>query len=211
MYIVCVYFFFFSMILNLWAERIILIVGEQQIILPFEQVEEHLTQQVVELYMEYRPTALYVINWPGSFTNLRVGALIANLMWSLSKWTLQLMTIDKVSLFRYLYLQGILPISWYIYFWQRKNFRISHLENDDHSTYSKQNFADTEQVRPDFFVDWFVGGDFPFFTERSQEITIVFEEWRIMISYQDSRLDCTDIFLPVQKIDPIYGIEPNIG
>ena len=56
------------------------------------------------------------------------------------------------------------------------HFRISHLENDDYSTYSKQNFADTEAVRPDFFVDWFVGGDFPFFTERSQEITIVFEE-----------------------------------
>ncbi|AKH32684.1 hypothetical protein XF24_00343 [candidate division SR1 bacterium Aalborg_AAW-1] len=199
------------MILNLGAERIILIVGDQQIILPFEQVEEHLTQQVVELYMEYRPTALYVINGPGSFTNLRVGALIANLMGSLSKGTLQLMTIDKISLFRYLYLQGILPISGYIYFGQRKNFRISHLENDDYSTYSKQNFADTEAVRPDFFVDWFVGGDFPFFTERSQEITIVFEEGRIMISYQDSRLDCTDIFLPVQKIDPIYGIEPNIG
>lgn len=199
------------MILNLWAERIILIIGDQQIVLPFEQVEEHLTQQVVDLYMEHRPSTLYVINWPGSFTNLRVGTLVANLMWSLSKWTLQLMTIDKLSLFRYLYLQGILPVSGYIYFWQRKNFRIMNMETDDTTTYSKQNFADTEHVRPDFFVDWFVGGDFPFFGDRSQEITIAVEDGRIMISYQNSLLDCTDIFVPTQKIDPMYGIEPNIG
>ena len=199
------------MIINLWAERIILIVGDQQIILPFEQVEEHLTQQVVDLYMEHRPSTLYIINWPGSFTNLRVGALVANLMWSLSKWTLQLMTIDKLSLFRYLYLQGILPVWGYIYFGQRKNFRIANMETDDHTTYAKQNFADTEQVRLDFFVDWFVGGDFPFFSDRSQEMSIVIEEGRIIVWYQNAHLDCTDIFLPTQKIDPIYGIEANIG
>ncbi len=199
------------MILNLWAERIVLVVEDQHIILPFEQVEEHLTEQIVSLYMEYRPPVLYVINGPGSFTNLRVGALVANLLLSLSRWILQVTTIGKMELYRYLYLQGLLAESWYIYFWQRKNFWITHLQTDEHNTYAKQNFADTEQVRSDFFVDWFVGGDFPFFVDRAQEIALSFHENRVIVSYHEQEIDCTDIFSPTQKIEPIYGIEANIG
>lgn len=198
------------MILNLWAERIVLIIWNQQIILPFEQVEEHLTTTIIELYREYRPNTLYVINGPGSFTNLRVWALVANLLWSLSKWVLQIVTIGKIDLFRYLYQQGILPEQWYLYFWQRKNFWVYNVQNDDCSTYSKQNFSDTEEVREDFFVDWFVGGDFPFFEDRSSEIVVESKSGRVVVSYKGEELDCTDIFLPTQKIDPTYGVEPNI-
>lgn len=85
------------------------------------------------------------------------------------------------------------------------------METDEHQTYAKQTFADTEHVRPDFFVDWFVGGDFPFFVDRSQEIIITIQDGRIIVSYRANSLDCTDIFLPTQKIDPMYWIEPNIG
>lgn len=211
MYIVGIYLACSHMILNLSSERITLITTDQYIVIPFAQVEEHLTQQVIELYMTYRPTVLYVINGPGSFTNLRVWALVANLLSTLSKWTLQLMTIDKLSLFRYLYLQGILPEDWYIFFGQRKNFWTLNMKTEEQKTYTKDNFTDTEQVREDFFVDWFVGDDFPFFLDRSPQIKLHYKEERIIASYDEETLDCTDIFVPTEKIEPLYGIAPNIG
>ena len=73
------------MILNLSSELITLLTGDEHIVVPFAQVEEHLTEKIIELYMIHRPANLYVINGPGSFTNLRVGSLVANLLSSLSK------------------------------------------------------------------------------------------------------------------------------
>lgn len=80
-------------------------VGDQQQVLPFEQVEEHLTKRIVELYIAHQPRHLFVVNGPASFTNLRVGALVANLLVRLAQGNLQLMNLGKIDLFRYLYQQ----------------------------------------------------------------------------------------------------------
>lgn len=199
------------MILHLWSDRIVLIASEETIVFPFEHVEEHLTKTIIEWYRKYLPPVLYVINGPWSFTNLRVGALVANLMGTLSKWSLQLMTIGKVELYRYLFLQGILPEFAYVYFWQRKNFWIMNLQTDEKQIVSKINFSDIEEVQKHYAVDRFLSEDFPFFADRNQELQINFIENRIIVSYQWETLDCTDIFLPVQAIEPIYGVEANIG
>lgn len=93
------------MFINLSTEYIILSIGSDEIIIPYENVEEHLTKTVVSLYRLHTPAMISVLNGPGSFTNLRVGALVANMVRVLSKDACRLQTIDKLTLYRYAYLQ----------------------------------------------------------------------------------------------------------
>ena len=86
-----------------------------------------------------------------------------------------------------------------------------NMDTDDKKVYAKTTFTELEQVRPDCFVDWFIGDDFPLFTDRSSQIQIHYKDEKIIISYNDGELDCTDIFLQTEKIDPIYGIEVDLG
>lgn len=200
-----------NMIINLWSERIVLIDSEGEYQVPFEQVEEHLTKMVIERYMHSRPETIYVIAGPGSFTNVRVGALVANLLVSVSHGTVRLASISKLDLFRYLYLQALLPASWYVYFGQRKNLWVVDYSTDTTSIVPKTFFTDTTDVRSDYFVDWFVGGDFEYLQPHAHEIGLSYVDTRVIVSYRSQRIDCTDVFLSVQKIEPVYGSEPNIG
>lgn len=99
----------------------------------------------------------------------------------------------------------------YVYFGQRKNVWLYNVQTDACNTYAKTTISDTDAVRNDYFVDWFVGDDFPMFSVRSHDIRLVMKDGRVLVICADQELDCTDIFQPVQKIDPLYGIEPNIG
>lgn len=199
------------MIINLGAERIILTTPHQSIIIPFEQVEEHLTKQVIEYYQTHLPTRIYVVNGPGSFTNLRVGALVVNLLLEVTKGKIQVLTLGKMELYRYLYLQGFIPSYGYYYFGQRKNFWQIDWEQDSKHTISKNTISDTEDISSDAVYDWFVSEDFPWFTDEHQQLLLTYQDGRCVVSYRGKTLDCSDIFEPTIKIEPIYGTEPNIG
>ena len=85
-----------------------------------------------------------------------------------------------------------------------------NMKTDEQKIYAKENFADVEQLREELFVDRFVGDDFPLFWDRSREIKITYNDGIIVASYGNEVLECTDVFVPIEKIEPIYGIDPNI-
>lgn len=195
------------MLLNLWSELIMLTTKEDTIVFPFENIEEKLTKHLVDYYHHHNPKVLYVINGPGSFTNLRVWTLVANLMYELSEHKLQMKTIGKLELFRYLYLHNILPEEGYIYFWQRKKFWLRSGETNAKELVLKSDF-DKSQRDDKMFVDWFVGQDFSVFSKNAKDIELMIDEdLNVLVSREEKTLSCTDIFEPTTKIVPLYGVE----
>ena len=67
--------------------------------------------------------SIFLINWPGWFTNLRVGWLSINILNTLFKNQIAVYNISKISLYEYLYVKWFLPELWYIYIWQKNNCR----------------------------------------------------------------------------------------
>ena len=77
-------------------------------------------------------TEAFVINGPGSFTNLRISTLAFNMYNFLHNGKVTYYSIDKLSLYKKLYQQNILPRIGYIYIGQRKNWRKIDLETMQH-------------------------------------------------------------------------------
>lgn len=196
------------MILNLGAELITLSTPTSYDAFPFHSVEEHLTAKLINLYQQDPFDSLYVINGPWSFTNLRVGSLIATMLHSLSKESVKLFVSSKRDLFRYLYLQGILPANWYMYLGQRKKFWLVDLEKETKHLMVTKIFSDEQQeIAEDMFVDRFIGSDFPIFAKRTQDITLRYQDNKVIAWYQKNTLECSSIFEEVSRIEPVYGVE----
>lgn len=201
------------MFINLATEYIILSLGSDEIIIPYENVEEHLTREVIHLYRTSLPSTIFVLNGPGSFTNLRVGALVANMVRMLSKEACHLQTIDKLTLYRYAYLQWCLPQHIHLFIGQRKNLRYYDLEAETYEVHKKTDPDLIERTDPsswsqwEYAVDRFMDKDFEFLAAHPGMVKTTYHDGRIILSYGDESLDCTDIFVPTQEIEPFYGFE----
>lgn len=75
-----------------------------------------------ELYVIYKFKKVFLINWPWSFTTLRIVCSCLNIFNKLLIWKLSFYEISKIELYKYLYNQNILNRYWMIFIWQRKNF-----------------------------------------------------------------------------------------
>lgn len=206
------------MFVSLAAEYITIFLQNEKIVIPFHSVEEDLTNTLIGLYQQHRPLTIYVLNGPWSFTNLRVGVLVVNMILLLSKWECKVQSIDKLSLYRYAFLQWVLPRYGYVFIWQRKNIWHYDFEQETYEVYKKtdpdflarvqfQNWSES-----DYFVDSFIGEDFDFFHQHPGMVSLQYADNNILLKYShNEQLDCTHIFENTISLEPFYGMEPNIG
>ncbi len=200
------------MLLHLGTEYIVIMVGDQTLTMPFEQVEEHLTQTMIDLYRTHLPKDIYVINGPGSFTNLRVGALVVNMLAMLSHQAFVIWTTNKMDLYRYGYHQWLLPQWMYLWIGQRKNLRYYDRAQDEHTVVKKTDPDVIERIQTldrdrSYAVDQLMDKDFEIFHDHPGAVCVSYVSWRVIISYDGSTLDCTDMMEPVQSIEPYYGMK----
>ncbi len=206
------------MFVSLSAEYIVIYTQDEKFIIPFQSVEEDLTATLIRLYRDYKPSVICVLNWPWSFTNLRVGALVVNMILLLSKGECKLQSIDKLSLYRYAFLQGFLPRYGYLFIWQRKNIWYYDFETETYEVYKKTDPDFLSRIIPTdwseslYFVDTFIGEDFDFFHQHPGMISLQYEDNNILLQYShNEQFDCTHIFENKTSLEPFYGMEPNIG
>lgn len=104
------------------------------------------------LYQQKEITQVFLINGPGSFTNLRIATLALNMYNFLHNGVAEFYSIDKLSLYKKLYQLNIVPRFGYIYIGQKKNRRKIDFESMQHEVV--QDFNDE-----DAFVDEVFEGD----------------------------------------------------
>lgn len=189
------------------------------IIIPRDHVEELLWKELINLYREKWFDNVVVLNWPGWFTNLRVGTLCLNILNTLLENQLNFYDISKIDLYKKAYEKWFLPRYWVIYIWQKRNIRLRDLEkNEKIWQYSFIELKDLDEVKNVENV----------FVEDVQD-NEYYPEWMDKYLKYHTLLNWTDIYLvdnkiadwkwisidefdlnPLKSIAPNYMMEPSV-
>lgn len=153
------------------------------------------------LYQQKNITKVFVLNGPGSFTNIRIATLALNMYNFLHNGKAEYYSIDKLSLYKKLYQRDILPRLGYIFIGQRKNRRKIDLESMHHEMV--QEFDDN-----DAFIDQV------FDQEREGEmIALAWEDEKLVVTYKWSKyvLSLAELDVkPTKTLEANYMMEPNV-
>ncbi len=189
------------------------------IIIPRDHVERLLWWELVNLHRERWFDNVVVLNWPGWFTNLRVGTLCLNILNTLLENQLNFYDISKIDLYKKAYEKWFLPKYWVIYIWQRRNIRLRDLEkNEKIWQYSFIELKDLDEVKnvENVFIDGVQDNEY-------------YPEWMDKYLKYHTLLNWTDIYLvdnkiadwkwisidefdlnPLKSIAPNYMMEPSV-
>jgi len=193
--------------------------NKYRIVIPRDHVERLLWGELVNLYRERWFQNVIVLNWPGGFTNLRVGTLCLNILNTLLDNQLNFYNISKIDLFKKAYEKCFLPRFWVIYIWQKRNIRLWDFENNEKIwQYSFSELEDLEEVKK--FENVFV--------EDVQDMEY-YPKWMDKYLKYHTLLNWTDIYLvdnktadwkwisidefklkPLKSISPNYMMEPSV-
>ena len=138
-----------TIFMNISIDSVIIYTWDKYwIIIPRDHVERLLWGELIQLYREKWFDNVVVLNWPGGFTNLRVGTLCLNLLNTLLENQLSFYDISKIDLFRKAYEKWFLPRYWVIYIWQKRNIRLWDFEiNEKIWQYSFDELKKLEMIK----------------------------------------------------------------
>lgn len=120
-----------TLFMNISSDEVEISDGEMDIFLNRNDVEKVLWPKLVQLVREWNYENIIVLNWPGWFTNLRVGTLCLNVLNTLLKNKLSFYDISKIEFYKKAYEKWILPKYWVIYIWQKRNIRLRDFEKNE--------------------------------------------------------------------------------
>lgn len=182
------------MFINLSSDNIYILTWESRIDISRGQLERNISQSLLDIYSQYKPDNIYILNWPWSFTNLRLGSLAINLLLFILKQEGQnipnIYISDKISVYKTINH----PIA--IYIWQKNNYRWMQdwkTETINYSDISNNSYLD----------------------DLSDNININLP--KLQFSYKNDHIyiDSIDISWLFKKLEwditPNYMIEPNIS
>ena len=189
------------------------------IIIPRDHVEELLWKELINLYREKWFDNAVVLNWPGGFTNLRVGTLCLNILNTLLENQLNFYDVSKIDLYKKAYEKWFLPKYWVIYIWQKRNIRLRDFKKNEkiwqYSFSELQNLEVMKNIENVFIED--------------VEDKEYYPEWMDKYLKYHTLLNWSDIYLiddktanwkwisidefdlkPLKSIAPNYMMEPSV-
>ncbi len=190
-----------------------------RIVIPRDFVEELLWKELINLYREKWFENVVFLNWPGGFTNLRVGTLCFNLLNALLENQLTFFDISKIDLYKKAYEKWFLPKFWVIYIWQKRNIWLRDFENNEkiwQYSFNELKNLDEMDVSDNVFIE-------------DVEDEEYYPEWMNVYLKYHTLLNWTDIYLidnrtanwnyislgefdlkPLKSIAPNYMMEPSV-
>lgn len=189
------------------------------IIIPRVHVERLLWWELIKLYRERRFNSVIVLNWPGGFTNLRVGTLCLNILNTLLKNQLNFYDISKINLYKKAYEKWFLPRNWVLYIWQKRNIRLRDFEKNEkiwQYSFSEleglQEMKDTENV---FIEDVEDKEYYPKWMDKYLKYHTLLN-WTDICLIDAKTTDWNQISIdelhlkPLKSIAPNYMMEPSV-
>lgn len=190
-----------------------------RISIPRDYVEELLWKELIKLYREKWFDNVVVLNWPGWFTNLRVGTLCLNILNTLLENQLSFYDISKIDLYRKAFEKWFLPKYWVIYIGQKRNIWLRDFEkNEKIGQYSFNELKDLDEMKnvENIFIE-------------NVEDKEYYPKWMDKYLKYHTLLNWTDIYLiddktanwnyisidefnlePLKSIAPNYMMEPSV-
>lgn len=190
--------------LNVSSDQIVIEINGEKILLERNDIEDTIWPKLVDLFEKYKFSKIFLLNWPGWFTNLRVWTLAINLLNSLENGAFDVYSITKIDFFKYFVDGWILPTKWIIYIWQKKNVWLYDFNKWWYDTIKKDEIKTDDNEL--FFDLVYEDGYF----ERDM-IDINIENEKIILSYnwKDYETTIEELGLSAEKIvDAKYFIKP---
>ncbi|AHB41487.1 hypothetical protein P148_SR1C00001G0697 [candidate division SR1 bacterium RAAC1_SR1_1] len=136
---------------NISSDKVHICDAQGEIFLERNGIEKVLGPTLVDRAKKSPFDQVFLVNGPGGFTNLRVGALTWNLvahLLHLRKQTVNFFSCTKIDLYRYFVKKGILPKIGYIYLGQKHSVWKYDFEKDLYEmvnqpfVFEKESFCD---------------------------------------------------------------------
>jgi len=183
-----------------------------RISIPRDHVERLLWGELVNLHREKWFDNVVVLNWPGWFTNLRVGTLCLNILNTLLENQLNFYDISKIDLYKKAYEKWFLPKYWVIYIWQKRNIRLRDFEkNEKIWQYSFNELKDLEEMEntenvfiedvedKEYYPEWM--------NEYLKYHTLL--NWNDIYLIDDKTANWNQISIDDLDLKPLKSIAPN--
>ena len=199
-----------SVLINTW--------DKYRINIPRDNVEKLLWEELVKLHREIWFENVIVLNWPGGFTNLRVGTLCLNVFNTLLDNQLSFYDISKIDLYKKAYKKWILPKYWVIYIGQKRNIWLRDFEkNEKIWQYSFNELKDLEEIKSIenvFIEDIEDEKYYPEWMDEYVKYHIVYD-WDIVLidwkNYNKNQISIEEFYLKsLKSIAPNYMMEPSV-
>lgn len=114
--------------INISSDKVQIADAKQEQFLDRNGIESTLWEALVDRYRQSPFDEILLLNWPGGFTNLRVGTLTLNLLNKLLghqwDWWFKIYSLTKLEFYSYLSQKWFLPRDGVIYIWQKSNVRL---------------------------------------------------------------------------------------
>lgn len=209
------------MLINISSDHLYIYQDNQKILIPRWDLETNLPKVMHGLIswwdFSIQKLEIYVINGPWSFTNLRVGCLVCNMIASVYKYTqdveIELYDLSKLDMYKQLYNEHIISRYGMIYIWQQKNYWKCDMQD---MSWEKVSLVDhlvdgvidlSNLFEGEYRVDEVWDRDFLY------EIDIDLYEDKMIFILDDKKYELDMLSLDWKKVDkliPNYLLEPNI-
>ena len=183
-----------------------------RISIPRDFVEELLWKELINLYREKWFDNVVVLNWPGGFTNLRVGTLCLNLLNTLLENQLSFYDISKIDLYKKAYEKWFLPKYWIIYIWQKRNIRLRDFEKNEKIWQCSFNeLKDLDEMKDinDVFIDDVDDEEYyPEWMDVYLKYHVLLN-WTDLYLVDDKTANWNHISIDEFNLEPLNSIAPN--
>ena len=183
-----------------------------RIVIPRDHVERLLWWELIKLYRKKWFENVIVLNWPGWFTNLRVGTLCLNVLNTLLENKLSFYSISKINLYKIAHEKWILPRYWVIYIWQKRNIRLRDFDkNEKIWQYSFNELEGLEEIKDaeNVFTEDVEEKDYyPEWMNKYMKYHIVFNENAILLIDRKD-FNKAPIYIDELELEPLKSIAPN--
>lgn len=193
--------------LFLCYDRVWYMDADWQLFLERNSLDETLAKVLIDRVRNHHIDTLVVVTGPWWFTNLRVGALVCNLLMQYLP-QVSCLVMSKIDLYTYLVDQWLLPAYWVLYIWQQKSVRHYDFVQKLHVVQPKG----ADMTEAPYFVD--VIDDY--FPENYADNRVSFDQESntIVATYRWKKASLKPLIQslsPVHVVLPSYYVQPIVG
>lgn len=192
--------------LNISSDYVQLFSKSENILLERNGIENTLWRVLLQEKNKSDFKSIFLLNWPGWFTNLRVGWLSVNTLNTLFPNEIKIYDISKILLYKHLYDRWFLPEIGYIYIWQRHNCRKYDFKTDSYETITKSEIQYEWKYFLDYvFEEWYRENldSMLWFSLKEDSIQIDYLDKSYSVSYKDLDLKHQYQVVPNYMIDAV--------
>ena len=189
--------------LNISSDKVQISDWKKEKYLDRSGIENTLGPTLVQRYRKAPFDQVLVLNWPWGFTNLRVGTLVINLLNKLVKAKVEVYSVSKPDLYKYLFKKWILPRFGAIYLGQRLNVWLYDFQKSKYQTIKLEEIKNKpflDFVKEKYRPKW--AGEMIKFQMTNKWLNIKYKNKNHLVLIKELKLK------PQNQIKPEYFIHP---